>query len=132
MTLPARDCHDANLRRLLLLACLSLANLAFAAAPVLGEISAPVAGVIHGAVIRTADAEELRCYVLRGLTDRYATQKGITVGRAEIERYKRHVAAFMKADAAKRCVPLDADTTESTESAEDRAARDMIATAFIK
>lgn len=88
------------LRFFLLPAWLVLAGPVSAAAPVLGEASAPVAGVALGAVVRTADAEELRFYVLRALTDRYAAQKGITVSRAEIDRYERDVAAFMKADAA--------------------------------
>lgn len=91
-----------NLRLFLLGACLCFAKLVSAAAPVLGEAAAPVAGVALGTVIRTADAEELRFYVLRHLTNRYAAEKGIAVSRAEIDRYQRHVAAFMKADAAKR------------------------------
>ena len=153
------------LRFFLLPAWLVLAGPVSAAAPVLGEASAPVAGVALGAVVRTADAEELRFYVLRALTDRYAAQKGITVSRAEIDRYERHVAAFMKADAAKRAARLAAIERELQDrslapdrrpaleaeaktlrelraseareaagaaTAEDKAARDTIAEAFIR
>jgi len=119
-----------TLHAFLLLACLSLAApVVSAAAPVLGEPTAPVAGVVLGAVIRTTDAEELRYYVQRALADRYAAQKGIMVSRAEIDRYERQVDAFMKADAAKRGVPAEVG---APLSAEDKAARDTIATAFIR
>jgi hypothetical protein len=119
-----------SLRFLLLLAWFGLASPVLPAAPVLGEESAPAAGVVLGGVVRTKDAEELRFYVQRALTDRYATQKGITVSRAEIDRYECDVDAFMKADAKKRGVaPADAGTALS---AEDKAARDEIAAAFIR
>lgn len=114
----------------LLAGFLCLANPATATAPVLGEPTAPVAGVVLGGVVRTKDADELRFYVQRALADRYVTQKGITVSRAEIDRYERDVDAFMKADAKKRGVaPADAGTALS---AEDKAARDEIAAAFIR
>lgn len=117
-------------RLVMAITCVALVRFAGAAAPVLGEASAPVAGVALGSVIRTADADELRFYVQRALADRYATQKRITVSRAEIDRYERDVDAFMKADAKKRGVaPADAGTALS---AEDKAARDEIAAAFIR
>jgi len=116
-------------RLALAIACVAIMPPAGAAAPVLGEASAPVAGVALGSVIRTADAEELRFYVLRALTERYAAQHGITVNRAEIDRYEREVDAFMKADAAKRGVPAEVG---KPLSAEDKAARDEIAAAFIR
>lgn len=154
------------LRLALAIACVALVRFAGAAAPVLGDGAVPVAGVALGSVIRTADAEELRFYVLRELTGRYAAQQGITVSRAEIARYERQVAAFMKADAARRDARLakierdlkDAalpparrqalaaegetlralragearEAAAGAPTAEDKAARDAIADAFIR
>jgi len=94
-------------RRLFVLAaCLGITNLACAAALVLGDAAAPVAGVALGSVIRTTNAEELRIYVLRKLTDRYATQKGITVSRAESDSYLRRATAFRREDSAKQAARL--------------------------
>jgi hypothetical protein len=95
-----------TLRLFVLAACMAIAKLVAAAAPVLGEVAAPVAGAALGSVIRTTNAEELRFYVLRQLTDRYATQKGIAVSRAEIDQYQRWAAAFRKEDRAKRAARL--------------------------
>jgi hypothetical protein len=91
-----------NLRTFALLACIVLPHFTFAATPVLGAIEAPVAGVVYGKVIRTQDAGELRYYVLRHLTDRYATQKGITVTQAEMNRYLKHLESFMQQDERRR------------------------------
>ena len=88
-----------SIRLFLLLALLSLFNPVSAGTPSVGDESAPVAGVVLGTLIRTTDAEELRYYVLRELTGRYAAHKGIAVTRAEIVQYERAVDAFMKADA---------------------------------
>lgn len=85
---------------------LVFSSLALAAAPVVGQPEAPVAGVVLGKEVRTADAEELLFYVLRELTGRYAEQKGITVSPGEIARYRRHVDAFMRQDEAKRAARL--------------------------
>ena len=112
-------------------ASLLFSSLTLAAAPLLGQPEAPLAGVVLGKVVRTADAEELRFYVLRELTGRYAGQKGITVSPDEIARYRRHVDAFMKQDAARRGeAPAPAGVAPMT--AEEKAARDEIAAAFIR
>jgi len=91
--------------------------------PVLGDAGQPVAGAVLGTEIRTQDAEELRYYVLRKLTDRYASEKGIDVTQADVDAYLKHMREAMKND------PNLRDAGE--ESAEDRAAREEIAGAFI-
>lgn len=91
--------------------------------PVLGDTNQPAAGSVLGTEIRTRDAEELRYYVLRQLTDRYAAQKGIEVKPAEVDAYVRHLREAMKNDPNLRGAAED--------SAEDRAARREIAGAFI-
>jgi hypothetical protein len=110
---------------------LAFFSLALAAAPLLGQPEAPVAGVVLGKVVRTADAEELRYYVLRELTGRYAAQKGITVSLDEIASYRRHVDAFMTQDAARRG-EAGAPAGAAPMTAEEKAAREEIAGAFIR
>ncbi len=102
---------------------------AAAATPVLGQPAAPVAGVVLGKVVQTADAEELRYYALRELTGVYAEQKGIKVSPEEIARYRQHVDAFMKQDAA-RLGETAAPAAPMT--AEEKASRNEIAAAFIR
>lgn len=95
-------------------------------AQVYGDPKLPLAGNVLGADIHTQDAEELRYYVLQKLTDRYATDKGIGVTEAEKAAYIEHVRAALSKD------PNFAGSAPDTEeSAEDRAAREEIAAAFI-
>lgn len=94
-------------------------------AGVYGDPSQPVAGRVLGTVIHTKDMEELRYVVLQALTDRYADSKGITVTQAEKDAYVAHVREELAKDPA-----VTADLGE--ESAEDAAARQEIAAAFIK
>ncbi len=152
-----------NLRILALVASIALTSSAALAAPVLGQAEAPVVGVVHGQLIRTQDAEELRYYVLHNLTDRYAEKKGIVVTRGEIERYQKHLDSVMKRDEERRgerlvelkrllqdpalpaaqreAMAAELRTLESLRdsavgrgagSAEERAAREQIAKAFIR
>lgn len=91
---------------------------------VLGDAAQPLAGTVLGTEIRTQDAEELRYYVLRSLTDRYAASKGIEVTQADVDAYLQHMREAMKDDPNLR--------SAGEESAEDRAARQEIAGAFIR
>lgn len=68
----------------------------------LGTPGAPLAGRVLGAEIRTADAEELRYYVLGRLTDRYAEAKGIAVAQAELVAWVDHVRATLAEDRARQ------------------------------
>jgi hypothetical protein len=92
--------------------------------PVLGDATHPVAGSVLGIEIRTQDAEELRYYVLRQLTDRYAAERGIEVTQGEREAYANQMRKAMESD------PNLRDAAE--ESKEDRAAHEEIAGAFIR
>jgi hypothetical protein len=91
---------------------------------VLGDPSLPVAGQVLGKVIHTQDAEELRYFVLKELTDRNAASKGLEVTQAEREAYVAHVREALSKDSA-------VASTLDEETAEDRAARLEIAGAFI-
>jgi hypothetical protein len=91
---------------------------------VLGESGQPVAGSVLGTEIRTRDAEELRFYVLRRLTDRYAAQAGIAVTQAEIDAYLSRMREAIASDPNL--------SGQNGESAEDRAAREETASAFIR
>jgi heat shock protein HslJ len=57
------------------------------AAAVLGDPAQPLAGRVLGQPVHTRDAEELRYYVLKALSDRFATAEGISVSNEEIEAY---------------------------------------------
>jgi len=95
-------------------------------AQVYGDPKLPEAGEILGTAIHTRDAAELRYYVLKKLTDRYAADKEIGVTEAEKAAYIGHVRAALSKD------PNFAGSAQGgEESAEDRAAREEIATAFI-
>jgi hypothetical protein len=72
-----------------------------------GDPGAPVAGTVLGAAIHTGDAEELRYYVLKELTDRYARDKDITVTPAEKAAYVEHMQEAMRADRAQRAARRD-------------------------
>ena len=94
---------------------------------VYGDVQLPVAGEVLGTVIHTQDADDLRYIVLQKLTDRYAAEKGIDVTDAEKAAYIAHMRAALSKD-PNYTGPLPG----SEESAEDKAARDEIATAFIR
>jgi hypothetical protein len=96
-------------------------------AQVYGDAKLPLAGEVLGTAIHTQDAEELRYYVLQKLTDRYAVEKGIRVTEEERAAYVEHVRAALSKDANFAGSALDAP-----ELAEDKAAREEIATAFIQ
>jgi heat shock protein HslJ len=68
------------------------------AAPVLGDPAQPLAGRVLGQAVHTRDAEELRFYVLRGLTDRFAAAEGITATPEEIAAFSALTAATLRAD----------------------------------
>jgi len=97
-----------------------------ASSSVYGDVQLPVAGEVLGTVIHTQDAEELQYLVLQKLTDRYAAEKGIAVTEEEKADYIAHMRAALSKD-ANFTGPLPG----SEESAEDKAARDEITTAFI-
>ncbi len=95
-------------------------------AQVYGDPKLPVAGEVLGTAIHTKDAEELRYVVLQKLTNRYAADKDIGVTEAEKAAYIEHVRAALSKDPNFAGSAPDAD-----ESAEDRAAREEVAAAFI-
>lgn len=78
------------------------------AAPVLGDAAQPLAGRVLGQAVHTRDAEELRFYVLRGLTDRFAAAEGITVAKVEIDAFVASTAAALARDRAEAFVRRDA------------------------
>jgi hypothetical protein len=94
---------------------------------VYGDVRLPVAGEVLGTTIHTQDAEELRYVVLQKLTDRYAAEKGIEVTDAEKADYIQHVRAALSKDPN-----FSGPLPGSEESAEDKAARQEIAAAFIR
>ena len=100
---------------------------ASAPSAVYGDVQLPVAGEVLGTVIHTQDADELQYIVLQKLTDRYAAEKGIDVTDAEKAAYIAHMRAALSKD-PNYSGPLPG----SEESAEDKAARDEIAAAFIR
>ncbi len=65
------------------------------AATVLGDPALPLAGRVLGQPVHTRDAEELRFYVLRVLSERFARAEGIAVTNAEIEAYLASMAAVL-------------------------------------
>ena len=60
----------------------------------------PLAGRVLGQAVHTRDAEELRFYVMRGLTDHFAAAEGITVTKAEIDAFLASTAAALARDRA--------------------------------
>lgn len=95
--------------------------------PIYGDPKLPLAGEVLGTAIHTQDAEELQYVVLQKLTNRYAAEKGIEVTDAERAAYVEHVREALSKDPN-----FAASGLGTEESAEDRAAREEIATAFIK
>jgi hypothetical protein len=79
-----------------------------AAAPMLGDPAQPLAGRVLGQPVRTRDAEELRFYVLRVLTDRFAAAEGITVTKAEIDAFVASTAAALGRERAEAVARRDA------------------------
>jgi hypothetical protein len=67
-----------------------------------GTMSAPVAGRVFQTVVRTQDVEELRYYVLKGLTDRFAQANRIKVTPAETDAYARQVREALGRDRRQR------------------------------
>ena len=100
---------------------------ASAPSAVYGDVQLPVAGEVLGTVIHTQDADELQYIVLQKLTDRYAAEKRIDVTDAEKAAYIAHMRAALSKD-PNYSGPLPG----SEESAEDKAARNEIAAAFIR
>lgn len=77
------------------------------AAATYGDPKVAVAGEVLGSAIHTRDAEELRYFVLKGLTDRYAAEKGITVTSAETAAYVSKMQASLQQDRAKNLARRD-------------------------
>jgi hypothetical protein len=69
-----------------------------AAAPLLGDPAQPLAGRVLGQAVHTRDAEELRYYVLRLLTDRFAAAEGIAATPEEIAAFLASTAAALRSD----------------------------------
>lgn len=78
-----------------------------AAAQVLGDPAQPLAGHVLGQAVHTRDAEELRFYVLRVLTDRFAAAEGITVAKAEIDAFVASTAVALAGERAEAAERLD-------------------------
>ena len=96
-------------------------------APLYGDPKQPVAGEVLGTAVHTQDAEELRYVVLRKLIDRYAAGKEISVTEAEKAAYIEHMRAALSKDPN-----FAGSAPRASESAEDKAAREEIAAAFIR
>lgn len=109
----------------LLVALGLILTLGLAPAPeVEGAPAAPLAGKILGTEIRTGDPEELRYWVLRGLTDRYAAEKGIEVTPGDIEADLAGMARLAEQDRAERQVrqaEIEARLASPTLGDEERA-----------
>jgi len=82
----------------LLAFCLVGVGLGTSRADLYGDPNAPIAGKVLGTVIHTDDPEELRYVILRELTDRYASDKGIAVTKAERDVYVKHLQRSMEQD----------------------------------
>jgi hypothetical protein len=95
-------------------------------AQVFGDAKLPLAGEVFGTAIHTRDAEELRYFVLQQLTDRYAVERGIGVAAEEKTAYVEHVSAALSKDPN-----FSGSGLGSGESAEEKASREEVATAFI-
>lgn len=125
-----------------------------------GPADAPLAAEVLGTQVRTADPEELRYLVVGRLIDRYASERQIEVQQSEIDAYVATVARAMAEDRKQReaerqrllpqlqfqdlsdaeraalsaqLAVLDELLAPANEdSAEDRAARQQVAAAFIR
>jgi len=64
--------------------------------------SAPVVAQVLGMEIHSADAEEMKYLILRGLLDRYAAGEGIEVGQAEINEYLQAMQRVAEQDRRRR------------------------------
>jgi hypothetical protein len=96
-------------------------------AMVYGDLRLPVAGEVLGNAIHTQDAEALRYVVLQKLTDRYAAEKGIEVTDAEKAEYIQYMRAALSKDPN-----FSGPLPGRKDSAEDKAARQEFAAAFIR
>jgi hypothetical protein len=67
-----------------------------------GEPDAPLVATVVGTEIRTRDPEEMRYWILRNLTDRYAAEKGIEVAPQEIDAYVESMARVAEKDRKER------------------------------
>lgn len=81
-----------------LASCLVGVALGASEAGLYGDPDAPIAGKVLGTVIHTDDPEELRYVILKTLTDRYASDKGIAVTQAERAAYQTHLQRSMEQD----------------------------------
>jgi len=67
-----------------------------------GVPDAPLTARVLGVEIHTSDPEEMRYWILRKLTDRYATEKGIEVTQGEIGAYIDGMARIAEEDRRQR------------------------------
>jgi len=134
---------------------------ALSAQSLYGKPDAPLVAEVLGTRIHTADAEEMKYVLLGRLLDRYATEQGISVSQADIDAYIGGVARIAERDRQRRAErreelvrqlasaatgkreaveaelraldQLEADLGEADSgSSEARAAREEVATAFIR
>lgn len=87
-----------------------------------GDRRLPATAVVLGMSVHTRDVDELRYVVQKRLSDRFARAQGITVSGEEVSAYIRHVDAALERDGIRQAGPT---------TAEDRTARQQIASAFI-
>jgi len=90
------------LARLLLPLLLCAVTVGADAQAIYGDLQAPLAGRVYGTAVHASDAEELRYVVLQQLTDRYASDKGIVVTKAEQQAYVQSVQAGLQRDREKQ------------------------------
>jgi hypothetical protein len=67
-----------------------------------GKPSVPVVAQVLGTEIHSADAEEMKYLILRGLLDRYAAEQGIEVSQAEINEYLQAMQRVAEQDRRRR------------------------------
>jgi hypothetical protein len=89
--------------------CAVLSTLSFActslvaqAQTIEGNPDAPLAARVLGVEIHTSDPDELRYWVLRKLTDRYAAEQGVEVTPREIDAYVEGMARLAEKDRRQR------------------------------
>lgn len=87
-----------------------------------GDRRLPLVAVVLGTSVHTRDVDELRYVVQKRLSDRFALAQGIAVSKQEVSAYVRHVDTALERDGIRPTGPT---------TAEDRAAREQIAAAFI-
>lgn len=127
-----------------------------------GQADAPLAAEVLGMQVHTSDPEEMRYVILRELTDRYAADNEIEVQQAEIDAYVEAMSRRLEEDRKQREVRREEaaaklasrknlpdaerqalgrelemlndllDTGSTKDAAEDKAAREQVAAAFIR